>query len=346
MMPPRRRLVQAAIAASILMARLARAAQLLAPLKARETRPGLQSFGIKAAGATWNCVAHLPAKDPGRPLPVVLVLHGSGGDGASMLERCRWLRKADEAGFLAVAPDSLPLDPGRGADFLTNPRMWNAGQLDPGTPRAKVDDVAFFRALLDELPRLYRIDESRIYVTGHSNGAGMTFRLATELSDRIAAIAAVGSICWVKNPRIRNPMPTFFLTGMSDPLVPVRGGISVLPWGKRTTPPVSDTLDAWARALGCPSRPRVTEHRDTGMYFEYGPGRGGSLLAAHLIDGQGHNWPGGRSIVPGFLGPDNRRVDATDMIWEFLRRYRNRGGEKRTRDRDGRTLEEALMRGR
>ncbi|WP_165231046.1 alpha/beta hydrolase family esterase [Aquisphaera insulae] len=344
MMPSRRRLLMALPGVSCALEGLARAGQRPASSPARETRPGLQSFGIKAVGRTWNTVVHVPAKDPGKPMPVVLVLHGSGGDGASMLERTRWIRKADENGFLAVAPDAYPQDPARGPDFLTNPRMWNAGQFDPDSPRAAIDDVAFFRVLLDELPRHYRIDESRIYVAGHSNGAGMTFRLATELSERFAAIATVGSICWIKNPKVPKPMPTIFLSGMMDPLVPVRGGISVLPWGKRTTVPVADTLDDWARALGCPPKPRVSERRENGMYFEYGPGRGGSLLAAHLIDGQGHNWPGGRSIVPGILGPDNRRVDATDMIWDFIRRYRRRGAAEKSRTPDGRTLEEPVLR--
>lgn len=85
-------------------------------------------------------------------------------------------QKADEAGFIAVYPN------GTGSGFRY---FWNGGDCCGSAVQEQVDDVAFIRALLDNLAHKYRVDPSRIVVTGLSNGAIMAYRLASELSDRI-----------------------------------------------------------------------------------------------------------------------------------------------------------------
>src|SRR5438094_329198 len=86
---------------------------------------------------------------------------------------------------LMAAPDATRPDPQLPARFYTNPAVWNDGSARPPADRvAHVDDVGFLRTLLDELPRRWPIDPTRIYATGFSNGAGMTFRLGLELAGR------------------------------------------------------------------------------------------------------------------------------------------------------------------
>src|SRR5262249_17835389 len=135
-------------------------------------------------------VAHRPDPLPASPWPVVLMLHGAGGTAAWTLEETRLDTMADRAGFLLGLPEGTRADPRRPPGFLSNPQVW-----DDGSPRGEMaqgaDDVGFIAGLLDELRRNNPIDPARVYVTGFSNGAGMTFRLATELSHRIAAIAPV-----------------------------------------------------------------------------------------------------------------------------------------------------------
>jgi polyhydroxybutyrate depolymerase len=249
------------------------------------------------------------------------VLHGSGGQGQTLLEKTGWARKAEEENFIAVAPDALPMNLRARPNFFINPRMWNGGQLGSDLPRAQVDDVGFFRALLDDLSRRLNIDPDRVYVTGHSNGAAMTFRLGAELSDQFAAIAPVSSICWLKNPQPSQPLSTVFIVGTEDPLVPLLGGESFLPWGKRTTPPIATTIRLWAEATGCPPNPRGRHERGEARIFEFGPGRGETDFVVYLVEGQGHNWPGGKEIVPLVLGPQNPRFHATDVIWDFFRSH-------------------------
>src|SRR5260221_564174 len=91
--------------------------------------------------------------------------------------------------------------------------------------------------LLDELPRRLLVDADRIFVTGFSNGASMTFRLGAELSDRIAAIAPVAGHYWPTASTPARPVPTLFLIGDHDPLVPLTGGRVDTPWGRRIEKP-------------------------------------------------------------------------------------------------------------
>ena len=318
-------------------------------IPARQTRSNREELHLSAVGVNWFCTVHLPPSyRPDAGLPLVIILHGSGGMGATMLEKSGWAKKADEAGFVAVAPDGLAMSPGRTSNFFANPRIWNAGQLEPDAPRARIDDVGFFRKLLDELQTRYGTDPNRVYVTGHSNGAAMTFRLAVELSDRITAVAPVSSICWIKDPKPVRPIPTLFICGANDPLVPVMGGESVLPWGKRTTHPIAETLRIWAEALECPTKPNTTKQLDQAQYFVYGPGRDGAMLTAYLVEAQGHNWPGGKQIVPFLMGPDNHRFRATDIIWDFFANQTRPADSPRSsrngpRTRDGRVLTEPTL---
>src|SRR5437016_6447484 len=100
-----------------------------------------------------------------------------------MVRFCGLNEKADRAGFLAVYPS--------GTGRLERALTWNGGNCCGYAMLNKVDDVAFTRGLLDDLAKAVLIDRKRVYATGMSNGAMMVYRLASELSDRIAAIAPV-----------------------------------------------------------------------------------------------------------------------------------------------------------
>src|SRR5262249_47168764 len=143
--------------------------------------PGRHDLTIDAAGLTWRYAVQVPkGLDPSRPAPLVLILRGAAGTGPMYLDRCGWAAKADREGFVAVAPTGLPPRPHRPANPITNPHIWNTGQVRAGVPRAQVDDKALFVALLDAVAKRVPIDPDRVYVIGHSNGAGMAFQLGTD----------------------------------------------------------------------------------------------------------------------------------------------------------------------
>lgn len=283
--------------------------------------PGRHAIVVHAASWDWTASVHVPKTyNPAKPTPVVLILHGAGGNGRHYLDQDGWARKAEEAGFIAVAPDGLPAQPRLTPNFVSNPRVWNSGQLLPRSPRSLIDDVTFCGALLDEIERLANVDKDRVYLSGHSNGAGMAFRLGAELSERFAAIAPVASQCWVPRPRPKRPLPTLFIIGTADPLVPFHGGESTLPWGgKRYTPPVEDSLKQWARAIGCAGEPVPVTTTNHVRVIEYRPQASGALLRACFIEDHGHAWPGSRQLQrTRLMGRNTSPLHATDVIWDFF----------------------------
>lgn len=285
----------------------------------RILNPGAHLMKLTVADHAWNTHLHVPRGWDGRPSPVVVLLHGAGGGGRLYLERTGWTRLADREGFLVAAPDGLPLNPGALPNFLENPRLWNSGQLTTSL-RARVDDRAFFRQLIGELIARGHADPARVYLTGHSNGGAMTFRLGAELSELFAAIAPVAAACWVPAPMPNIPRSTICIAGTEDPFLPLNGGDIKLPWfAPRPSPPLMESYARWAVALGCAASPQPLAGPPRVRGHDFGVGFGGAQFKAWLIEGQGHNWPGGQPLLPEMtMGPDVPYMNATEVIWEFF----------------------------
>jgi polyhydroxybutyrate depolymerase len=283
-------------------------------------QPGRFALTVKSGGFDRVARIHVPTGyRAGTKPPLVLMLHGAGGDGTGALDKDGWAAKADKEGFIVVAPDGLPARPGSPANFVTNPRLWNSGQLRARAPRAAIDDVAFVRQLLDTLQEKIPFDERRTFCAGHSNGGGMTFRLATELSERFVAIGTAAGLMVVEDPKPKRPLPTLYILGTKDPLRPIDGGEVKLPWGSRHIPPVAEPLAAWAQAIGCVTQPKLVSNKDNVKRFEYPSRSNGPALEVMYLEGHGHHWPGGRRVLPeSMVGPITSKLDATAVLWEFF----------------------------
>jgi polyhydroxybutyrate depolymerase len=256
---------------------------------------------------------------PESPPPLVLVLHGAGGNGRVSLDHNGWSAKAEKNGFVVVAPDGLPALIRAPATFRANPALWNSGQLNSRSPRAAIDDVEYIRQLLDELKIRVPYDPRRVYCCGHSNGGGMTFRLANELSERFAAVGTVAGMLAIDEPKPRKPMPTLYILGTKDPLTPIEGGQVQLPWGARHNPPVAESMAKWAKALGCETQPETVSDSDGIKKQVYQSKSSGPTLTVLLIDGHGHMWPGSKSFLPETVtGPVTSKLNATDALWDFF----------------------------
>jgi len=259
-----------------------------------------QYVPIRHGGWERSYLLHLPTL-PNQPtdlLPLVMFLHGAGGTAAWAAEETGWSEQADREGFALVYPEGLASDPEKPPKFLTNPQEWN-----DGSGRGQADDVGFLAEVLEDVSKRVAIDRSRIYVSGFSNGAGMTFRLVAEQSERFAAMAPVSGHCWVKPERLPHIVPTYYLMGDSDPLLPLPGGTSRTPWGKiANRPPVAETIRRWSEALGVSSEEESKS------------------LQVSIIPLHGHHWPGGKGQLGERLGgPLSDELDATKAIWEFFK---------------------------
>src|SRR3954469_13705971 len=132
----------------------------------RALPPGDHRVSLPHGGLDRSYLLHVPT-NPG-PLPLVMMLHGAGGSAEFAADETGWSRLADVERFAVVYPEGGPVKPHKAPKFLTNPQEWN-----DVSGRGRHDDVGFLLAVLDDLQS--HIDPARVYVTGFSNGAGMTF---------------------------------------------------------------------------------------------------------------------------------------------------------------------------
>ncbi len=281
------------------------------------SRPGrYRSLTVGGRERTYYFRA-LKGHDPKRPAPVVLALHGSTMNGPMMAWFTGLNQKADEAGFIVVYPNGTGTD----SSFTWNggnccgPAMWNG-----------VDDVAFIRALLDDLAKVIAVDAKRVYATGMSNGAVMTYRLASELSDRIAAVAPVAAPMGTETCAPKRPVPVLHFHGTDDEFAPFEGGIGAKSTFRTNFQSVEHTIRAWVRANGCAEEPVTDELPDRAkdgtrvLRKTYGGGREGAEVVLVMIEGGGHTWPG-RVSPAKVLGKATMNVSANDLMWEFFRKH-------------------------
>lgn len=290
---------------------------------------GDHKITIRLGELDRHYTVHVPPGYNGKTsAPVVIMLHGGGGTGKAAAFETGWGSKADEAGFLAVFPDAMPPDPTKPSRFRGNPQLWNDGsdRFYPG--QNAPDDVGFLNAMLDELLTKFAVDQRRIFVTGFSNGASMCFRIGAELSKRIAAIAPVAGACWLEPLTLERPVPMVYITGTADPLNLIEGGVPRLATGgsdkvrAKPKPPVRDSILTWSKALACPTTPRSSSEANGVRTEIYGPGRDGAKVVYITVEGLGHTWAGGKSLLPEFMvGKRTDKIKATEVIWEFFQKH-------------------------
>ncbi len=266
--------------------------------------------GIAVGTGARTATVHLPADGTGSaPLPLVLLLHGSGSSGAAMLKDSGLAATADRHGFLLVAPD--------GGIAHDRGHVWNI----PGVPTVAgtipgpdaPDDVAFIGAMIDRLVRAGCVDPARVYATGLSGGGRMTSWLGCVATRRFAAIAPVVGLR-AGNPlatdparpdpascRPAAPLPVIAFAGDADRTNPIQGG-----GAKYWSYTMHAAEQRWAALNGCTAAPttrwvtpKVYEERYTGC-------RGGADVAGRITVGGGHSWVVDNEALWAFLSAHRR----------------------------------------
>jgi len=290
-------------------------------------RVGDQARSIIWQGLERTYHIYVPLSyDKTKQMPLVIALHGGFGTGKAMekLTLGGFNRLSEKEGFIVVYPDGIERgwNDGRGAEET----RWRAH-------KENIDDVGFISALIDHLAKELNIDEKRVYVTGISNGALMSSRLACELTEKIAAIAPVaGTIAERMFPRCSpsKPISVLIIHGTDDPLALWEGGIRGFAW-KTTGRSISvpDMVRFWVTHNLCSTRPVVTYEQDkdpqdgTRVRKEvYGNGKGETEVILYAIEGGGHTWPGGWQYwSEKIIGKTSRDIDANEVIWFFFKKH-------------------------
>ena len=280
--------------------------------------PGDHTLSLAVGDLQRSAIVHVPPRYVRAvPMPVVLAFHGGGANADTMVRFSGLNEKADEAGFIAVYPNGT----GRLSRMLT----FNGGNCCGQAAANGLDDVEFTRRLLDDVANACTIDPKRVFATGMSNGGIMAYRLASELSDRIAAIAPVGGPMGTKGCRPGRPVSVIHFHGTEDVFAPFQGGRGRGLSGTSFFS-VDHSIAAWVEADGCNPTPvtiRLPDTTDDGTTVTrttYGQGKDGAEVVLIAIEGGGHTWPG-REPRLASLGKSTRDISANDLMWAFFQRH-------------------------
>ena len=264
---------------------------------------------------------HIPPVVDSSP-SLVFVLHGGGGTGEGMertLTFGGFNSLANQYHFIVVYPDGLE-------------KNWNDGRTNVTDPahQQNIDDVGFFRTLIDNLTNEFNIDPHRIYVTGISNGAMMAYRLAFEIPEKIAAIAPVAGAIptdLLEYNITDIPVSVCIMSGTHDPLVPWEGGLVGTPRNPRgTVISVPESTLFWCNHNNCSFEPDSTVLPDNDSTDHtwvqrdiYPQGRNNTEVLLYTIYNGGHTWPDGYQYLPkALVGRTTHDMNANNVIWEFF----------------------------
>lgn len=287
-------------------------------------------------------LAYVPESAVGKPAPVVVNLHPTGGTGLKSLMQSR--QAADENGFVVMAPTGTV---GPVFDGWT----WNV----PGVPSFGGDqypsddtrnDVEFIGQALDKLPEVACIDPARIYAVGFSGGGRMASTLACEMSDRIASVVAIGGIRFseASDTELGLPKAVQCAPARPIPMQAIHGRWDATnPWfseAQGQTPfvdPAKDdapieaaapkpgsswsysgeeALARWVENNGCDAEPTVTQLADGVEQRDYQGCTADAEVALVFIDGLGHAVPGHEE--PWSPGQADSPIEGFALAWQLL----------------------------
>lgn len=241
--------------------------------------------------------------------PLIIYLHSYTADFEWGKSYTAIQNIATAEGFILVGPEAID-------------ETWNSGIGDnPEIDAPDVDDVGFINALIDTLINKYNIDPDRVYSCGFSNGANMSFKLACQLSDRLAAIGSVGGIMFNNtydecNPQ--HPMPLIKISGTNDPFVNINGNPFYYS--------VDEALNYWSTINTCLQVDTVQlENLDpndgcTVSKISFTDCENQSEIVYYKVINGGHTWPGALFEISVF-GNRNMDIIASKEIVEFFKNY-------------------------
>ncbi len=187
-----------------------------------------------------------PSYDPDVPVPLVMMLHGYSSSGAEAESYLELTPLADSDGFLYLHPDGS-------TDFLGN-RFWNATDACCDFGNTQIDDSGYLLALIDEVKAQLSVDGERVFVLGHSNGGFMSYRMACDHADAIAAIASLAGATFLEAADCTpsTPVRTLQIHGTEDDTIDFGGG-TIVTLG--SYPGAVATTEQWATYNGCSLTP-------------------------------------------------------------------------------------------
>lgn len=197
-----------------------------------EIRKGLHSQGLVYQNQVREYLLYIPESyDESVSMPVMLNFHGFGGTAERHLQNADMRSLSESKGFILIYPQGT---------LLGNYPHWNPSPVGEGN-KSSTDDLGFIDKLLTTLPEKINIDSSRIYACGYSNGGFLSYSLACNLTNQIAAIGSVAGTMLTdtyENCNAYVPKPMINIHGAKDPIVPYQGSTGLVS--------IDNVLDFWS----------------------------------------------------------------------------------------------------
>ena len=290
---------------------------------------GVNCRTVEHDGIDRRYIVYVPRHPiPAGGAPVVMMFHGTGGNGAQFLKISGWRDQAERTGLVAVFPTGLRYRVTESGRLKTK---WNefglAGKVDleerprgyPEDSPMPADDVGFVDAIMADVGAQLPIDRHRVYASGFSNGASFTARLSVERSNRIAAAAySAGGLLRAQDAPDR-AVPTYVSLGTRDDRVLEGTGLTELPLNpveiltsRVVVPFIRAHLATFGldeNQFGTIARPRSTTMR----WPATGSGPGGAVFQFGMLAGVEHKYPNGRNNPAHFK--------AAPEFWEFFENH-------------------------
>ena len=263
------------------------------------TRTGMQKCDLKHDSLDRYYFIYRPANlNTDISVPVLFALHGYGSSALSHLTYTNYFSLADANNFIVIYPQGTTTD--------TLSSHWNVGGW---TSKSTRKDIEFIDTVIDLIKDKIQIDQTRIYSSGMSNGGYMSYSLACNLGNKIAAIASVtGSMTPdnFDNCSPSNPISVLQIHGLQDLVVPYIGSS-----GSKSIP---DVIDFWVNHNACNTEPnRLIKYSNLALvnYDTYENCLNNTNVKLILHPEMGHTWP--------FTSTHN--VSASNEIWNFVSQY-------------------------
>lgn len=278
------------------------------------TKPGDYTFTFVHNGISRFYKLHVPGSyKAGVPTPLVFAFHGGGGNMSYMADDSKYglISKSEQAGFIAVFPNGTSKYK---SGILAT---WNAGEGGGYARENKIDDVGFVKEVIAKVSKQLSIDPKKIFSTGMSNGASLSYRLACEMSDVFKAIAPVAGTNVTKDCSPKNPISILHIHAKNDDHVQFNGGA-----GKnaknlmKNFVSVPATIEKWVSLNGCNITPkRVLEK--IGAYCDlYSSCKNNVEVKLCVTETGAHSWPGGKETRAS--EPTSKAISANDVLWDFF----------------------------
>ena len=278
------------------------------------------AYTLTHQGRLRRYEVHLPNPHPTQAMPVIVAIHGATGSLDIYRKVANLESLAAREGIVVVYPEGTRLG---------NVLLWNAGACClPGLLRDQPDDVAFILRVLKDVERRFPVDRTRVYAVGMSNGAMMTYRLATEAPTQFAAVATVAGPMALRQFHPRAPISIMHIQSKDDPILPFAG---------RRLPPIplpsgQKTVQRWVDYAHCPEQPVIEAVRHgsaeqparwQATRKHWGPCADNTEIVLWELEGAGHVWPGGYQPphLQRLAGGEYHVIDASREIWQFFERH-------------------------